>query len=128
MKKMRIETFPACILFLFVCFVLAALTRPASAENKKAGNIDDDGAVKIQTDIDVKEDAPEDKGKVKTGDTEEDVLGVDDDTDQEDEINTELIDDFARLARVSKLDKKQQLQLLQIQKARELALENWDKK
>lgn len=148
MKKMRTGIFLICILFFSIFFVFTTLTRSASGENEKVANIDDDGAVKTQTDIEEEEYAPVDKDEVKPekekakdkdkakkggkkiekGDSEEDILGVDEDPNEEDEINSELMGDFEKMARVSKLDKNQQIQLLQIQKARELALEKWDQK
>lgn len=43
-------------------------------------------------------------------------------------INPDLYDEYAEMAKVAKLDKKQQEKLLAIQNAKEAALEKWDQK
>ncbi len=134
------------ILFLLFCFLPAILTTSAFAENEKAAKDDIGGTMKIQTDVageeavqddDGDEEKPEkgnktqaekDGNKAKDDKEDEDIFGGDQELGQEVEVNPELMGDFAKMAKVGRLDKDQQTQLLKIQKERELELEKWDQK
>jgi hypothetical protein len=86
----------------------------------KAGDAEDDLLEEMAQDDDkVKAESKKDKNKDElTGAKEDNSL----------EINPELTGDFAQMARVGKLDGKQQLTLLQAQQDMESALQKWDDK
>ena len=65
-------------------------------------------------------------------DPEKETRFFEDQKDEADEeaagINPDLYDEYAEMAKVAKLDKKQQEKLLAIQNVKEAALEKWDQK